>query len=61
METNGVVGLPEVLDVDVVQPIQLGAESAKHRIVSVTGIAGLVGRDAMVLKVRGGEVSHQPL
>jgi len=57
IKANGVMGFAEILDVDVVQPIQLGAESAKHRIVSVAGVTGLVGRDAMVLKVRGGEVS----
>ena len=58
IETNGVMGLAEILNVDVVQPIQLSPESTEHRIVGVTGVAGLVGRDAMVLKMRGGEVGR---
>jgi len=57
IETNGVVGLAEILHIDVVQPIQLGAEPAKHRIVRVAGVASLIGRYAVILKVRGGEVS----
>ncbi len=56
IETNGVVGLAEILHIDVVQPIQFGAEPAKHRIVRVAGVASLIGRYAVILKVRGGEV-----
>ena len=53
-----IVGFAEILHVDVVQPVQFGPEPAKHRIVCVAGVAGLVGWDAVILKVRGGKVNR---
>jgi hypothetical protein len=52
VKKNRVVGLGEILNVDAVQTVQLGTDAAEHRIVSVTGVAGFVCRDAMVLRVR---------
>jgi hypothetical protein len=54
VETNGIVGLTEILHVNVVQPVEFGPESPEHRVIGVTRIAGLIGRDAVILKVGGG-------
>ena len=46
----------EIIDVNVPQSVQLRFKGAEHRIVGVTGVAGFLRRDAMVLKVSGSQI-----
>src|ERR1700735_4984474 len=48
----------EILDVNVPQATELGANAAIEAIVSVTGVAGFLGWDAMILKVGGRNVGR---
>ena len=57
VEANGIMRLAKILHVNVVQPVKFGPGASKHRIVCVTGIAGLIGGDAVILKVRRSQVS----
>jgi len=55
----------EIVDVNVPQTVQLRLKGAEHRIVGVARVAGLLGRDAMVLKMcgsqTGGIVNVEPI
>ena len=44
----------EILDVNVAQASELGAKAAVEAVVGVTGVAGVVRRNAMVLKMGAG-------
>src|SRR5713226_4114227 len=46
----------EVIHIDMSKPAKLGLDSAEHRIIRVARVAGFVRRDAMILKVRRGQV-----
>ncbi len=48
----------KILVVDVPQASELGANSSIKAIVSVTGVAGFIGWDAMVLKMGGRDVGR---
>lgn len=48
----------KILDVDVPQASELGANAAIEAVVSVTGVAGFIGWDAMVLKMSGRDVGR---
>ncbi len=48
----------EILDVNVAQTTELSANAAIEAIVSVTGVAGFIGWDAMVLKMGGRDVGR---
>src|SRR6476661_2811757 len=56
VEPNRTVRLAEILHVNVVQTVKFCPESSEHRIVGVTGIAGMVRRDPVILKVRGSQI-----
>ncbi len=47
------VGIPEVLNVDVVQSAPLGLDGSVHDIISVAGVAGLIAWHAVVLIMGG--------
>lgn len=47
----------EVVDIQMPEPAELGLHAAEHRVVSVTGITRRISRDAIVLKVRRGNIS----
>jgi hypothetical protein len=34
--------------------VHFGSESSEHRVIGVTGVAGLIGWNPVILKVRGG-------
>src|SRR3984893_9282314 len=46
----------EIVHIHVLEAMHLGAKAAKHRVVGVAGVAGLVGGNAVVLKVGGSQV-----
>ena len=46
----------EILHIDVVQAVQLYAKAAIHRVVGVTGVAGFVGGNAVILKMCAGNI-----
>jgi len=46
----------EILNVNVAQASELGANAAIEAIVGVTGVAGFIGWDAMILKMGGRNV-----
>src|SRR5215467_8645399 len=46
----------EIVDVNVPQTVQLRFKGAEYRIVGVARVAGLLGRDAMVLKMCGSQI-----
>ena len=48
----------EILDVNVPQATELGANAAIEAIVGVTGVAGFLGWDAMILKMGGRNVGR---
>jgi len=48
--------LSKVVDVEMPESTQLCFECSKHGVVGVTRVTGLVGRDAMVLKVGGNKI-----
>ncbi len=48
----------EILDVDMPQASELGAKAAIKTIVGVTGVAGFIGRNTMVLKMSGRDVGR---
>ena len=48
----------EILDVNVPQATELGANAAIEAIVGVTGVAGFIGWDAMILKMGGRNVGR---
>src|SRR6266851_1784790 len=43
-------------DVDMSQPAKLGLDSTKHGVIRVACVAGFVRRNAMILKMCGGEM-----
>ena len=51
LDIFGPGGSAEILDVDVAQASELGANAAIKAIVGVTGVAGFLGWDAMILKM----------
>lgn len=48
----------QVLDVNVPKSMQLNPDGAVHRVVRVAGVACLVGRNAMILKMGGRDMVH---
>ena len=46
----------EVINVEMPEPAELGLYAAKHRVIGVTGIAGFISRDAIILEMRGGNI-----
>lgn len=53
---DGIHRRAEILHINVVQSVQLNAQTAIHRIIRVTGVAGFVGGDAVILEMRGRDI-----
>ena len=58
LDIFGPGGSAEILDVDVAQASELGAKSSIKAVIGVAGVAGFVGRDAMVLEMGGRNVGR---
>ena len=48
----------EILDVNVAQSPELGAETTVESVVGVAGVTGLVGRNPVILEMRGRNVGR---
>jgi hypothetical protein len=57
VESQRRLSLAEVLHIDVPQTPNLGADRSVHDVIGVAGIAGLIARDARILKMGGGDVA----
>ena len=49
---------PEIVDIDMLQPAEFGFHSSKHRVAGVARITSLFGWDAVILEMRGGQMSR---
>ena len=52
VELDGLLRFGDILRVDMVQPLQFGAETAEDGVIGVAGIAGLIAWHTPVLKMR---------
>src|SRR4029077_19822342 len=55
VELDGMRDRANVLDINVAQAAQLGPHAAIENVIGMAGVAGLIGRNAVVLKVGGGD------
>ena len=52
VQLDGIHSGPQILDIDVPEPVQLHPDRSVHRVVGMAGVARFVERDAMILKMR---------
>ena len=56
IEMNRIHRRAEILHVNVVQAVEFHAQAAVHRVIGVAGVAGFVGGDAVILKMRASDI-----
>jgi hypothetical protein len=56
VELDRVRDRADILHINVTQAAQLGPNAAVENVIGMAGVAGFIGRNAVVLKVGGGEI-----
>src|SRR5580658_2196070 len=56
VKADGVHRRSKPVDIDVVQPFHLGMYGAKHGVIGMAGVAGLVRGDSMILEMSSGDI-----